>query len=223
MPWEIFRLSGLTMDKRPVDVYTKSGDIPGYSAEIMLFPDYGVGATIMVSGEDAYTPTVDLMDTVSATLIPIMDKLAREQANETYSGTYTSGSGNATASLTIQVDDGPGLKIREWTNLNKSILETLGGYKGIPLWELDARIYPIGQDNRWRLQLEHVRDHVGKIPSLPSQLCRPWFQVDQFRYAGYAIDEFTFVVEDGAVKSVCNQGLRAMLRKLGSGAGGIKV
>ena len=223
MPWEIFRLSGLTKDKRAVDVYTKSGDIPGYSAEIMLFPDYGVGATIMVSGEDAYTPTVDLMDTVSTAIIPIMDILAREQANGTYSGTYTSGSGNTTASLTLQVDNGPGLKIHEWTNLNKSILKTLGDYKGIPLSKLDARIYPVGQDDRWRLQLEHVRDDEEQNPSLPSQMCRPWFQVDQFRYAGYPIDEFIFVMEDGAAKSVRNEGLRALLYKLSSGEAGIKV
>lgn len=213
MPWEIFRLTGVTTDGHPVDVYSKSGDIPGYSAEVMLFPDYGIGATILVSGADAYTPTVDLMDVVAAAVIPAADKLAREQADKVYAGTYIDNANGTAAKLTLKVDDGPGLKISEWTNMNKSILNTIAGYKGIPLPNLDARIYPIGEDGRWRLQLENIKDSREKNPSKPSQMCRPWFQVDQYRYAGNAIDEFVFTMEDGAVVAVENDGLRVTLRK----------
>lgn len=216
MPWEIFRLSNLTTDGRPIDMYTKSGDLPGYSAYIVLLPDYKVGATIMVSGEKAYAASVSLLDIVTTTLVPALDKLARDQAKKLYAGRYVKrGDGTANssnASLSLVIDDGPGIKVEEWTNNGKSILDTVASNHGTTASKLDARLYPIGSENRWRLASETV-DSVDGYPSMPSRACKAWFQVDQLRYATLPVDEFDFVMEDRAVVGVRNLGLRAELEK----------
>lgn len=55
-PWEIFRLAHLTPDGRPIDVYTKSGSMPGWASYVFLVPEYNIGGTIMVAAVDANSP-----------------------------------------------------------------------------------------------------------------------------------------------------------------------
>lgn len=219
MPWEIFRLQNLTSDGRTVDVYAKSGDLPGYSAEVLLFPDFNISATILVAGTDAYTPTVALMEIVIAELVPMMDAMARDQARHLYAGTYKGTAGGrhgSLAALELAMDDGPGLVITSWTSGGKSILDTLSVLKGFAPGGIQARLYPIGEAGRWRMQVESVSSATGKEQdaSVLADMCRPWFQVDQMRYAGYAVDEFDFGIADGVVQRVTNSGLRMILAKV---------
>jgi hypothetical protein len=51
MPWEIFRLTHLTLQPRPIDVYAKSGSLPGYAAYVALVPGYEVGITVNTAGD----------------------------------------------------------------------------------------------------------------------------------------------------------------------------
>lgn len=219
MPWEIFRLQNLTSDGRTVDVYTKSGDLPGYSAEVLLFPDYGISATILVAGTDAYTPTVALMEIAIAELVSMLDAMSREQARHLYAGTYRGAAGGRNGSLAeleLAVDDGPGIVITSWTSGGKSILDTLSAFKGFAPGDMEARLYPIGEGGRWRMQVETVSSATGKEQraSVLADVCRPWFQVDQMRYAGFAADEFDFDLAGGIVQRVTNSGLRMILAKV---------
>lgn len=38
-PWEMYRTSGLTVDGRVIDLYTKSGDLAQYTSVLGLVPD----------------------------------------------------------------------------------------------------------------------------------------------------------------------------------------
>jgi hypothetical protein len=218
MPWEIFRLANLTEDGRPVDIYSKSGGIPGYEAYILLLPDYQIGATLLVSGKDTSVATSVLLDTLVSNLVPSLDALTKDQAKREYAGSYSVGTGvnvsaSSNASLELKVDSGPGLKIAEWVNNGESILHTLAVQQGLEdEGELDARLYPIGDEDRWRLGLESKRKTRG-IPSLISEACHNWFLVDHMRYARKPVDEFVFEFENGRVQSVCNTGIRSCLSK----------
>ncbi|KAI9172555.1 Beta-lactamase-like protein [Paramyrothecium foliicola] len=215
MPWEIIRLSGLTPDGRPIDMYSKLGDMPGYSTMMFLLPDYKVGGTIIVSGYDTYSIVTQLTDIVASKLVPALDVLARTQA-KIYEGSYHShsdGSANTTqGTLELRLDEGPGLKIAKWTNNGKPILHTLGGVRGIEADKMDARLYPVDGGNKWRMAIEQVRPD-GLNPSLPSSACNSWLFVDMLRYAGKPVDEFDFDLREGVVIGVHNPGLRVTLKK----------
>lgn len=218
MPWEIYRVSHLTLDRRPVDVYTKSGGIPGYASMVLLLPEYDVGATILVSSDKEYDPSVVLVDVILETLIPQLESLAREQAEAKYAGSYVGGSQGANgtnstgATLTISVDDGPGLRITEWTNRGKSILDVLASDRNTARRNVEARLYPVGEGERWRVVVEGPAPE-GSSPDLPSGMCKAWFRVDGMRYASLSFEEFVFEVGEDGVTGVRNPGLRQSLTK----------
>lgn len=215
MPWEIMRVPNLTPDGRPIDVYTKSGGIPGYSSMMLLLPEYDVGGTILVSSDASDQPAVALTDILLESLIPSLEALAREQAESAYAGRYVGPSHNSTeteATLSLAVDDGPGVKITEWTNNGKSILDFLAGNENITPDGIDVRLYPVGDANRWRMAVVLAASDAGEA-SLADQRCWEWFQIDQMRYAKLPLDEFDFDVEGGVVIGVENLGLRQSLFK----------
>jgi hypothetical protein len=79
--------------------------------------------------------------------------------------------------------------------------------------KVDARIYPVGTDrSRWRVQFEYLP--IAENNSDWSSACMTWWKVDQFQYAGLAVDEFVFESSpDGSVNGVSNAGLRVQFRK----------
>jgi hypothetical protein len=208
-PWEIYRPSFLAPLPRPIDHYTKQGNIPGYAAIIILVPEFDTVVTIAVAGEDAYPASVDLFNAVQAELVPRLDGLARKEAFERYGGRYAQGN----SSLELVLDDGPGLKISKWSNLGKDMLFafdsiSFGGNRTM----LDARIYPIGSGERWRVIFEENGREGGE--TVTSTTCTTWDSVDQLRYAGLPCDELDFQVgEGGEIVGPGIPGLRAHLHK----------
>lgn len=205
MPWEIYRTTSLTPSARPVDVYTKSGDVGVYAAYIALIPEYDVGFTINAAGADAYITSRALLDEVTKIVVQGLDQLARSQAQSRYTGHYSRNND----SLILAIDDGPGLKIEKWISNGDSVL---GAWQQLRAGggRVDARIYPIGKDNRWRV----VFEAVGNTSASPfGDACYSWFQVDQFRYQGLPVDEIDFDIEDGRVKGLSVPGLRQTLAK----------
>ncbi|GAB1315591.1 hypothetical protein MFIFM68171_05801 [Madurella fahalii] len=222
MPWEIFRLTHLTPQPRSVDIYTKSGSLPGYAAYVALLPEYDVGMTVNTAGDDSSeTAAKWLLDTSVEALIPALEELARTQARIRYAGRYESatndGTSNSSMSLVLDIDDGPGLRVMEWTKGGKSVLDAIAAIVGIndDATILDVRAYPVGEDNRWRLVFETRRQNEEGRRSMFDLACETWFQVDNYRYAGLPIDELLFVVaDDGVVEGVRSLGLRGEARKL---------
>lgn len=214
-PWEIFRPTSLVSSGRPIDVYTKSGGLPGYNAYIAVIPEYEIGLSINVAGaaDKDYAIVREIFSAALQNLVPGLEALARAQAAAKYAGTYTSTAGNATSSLTLSVDGGPGLKIDEWTLLDNSVLEIIAmlhraeGAAGI-----DVRAYPVGAEDRWLLVVERVAGEEDT--SVYAGTCETWFTLDQMRFAGLPTDELDFVVEDGEVVGVASPGLRQNLAKV---------
>jgi hypothetical protein len=214
-PWEIYRPTFLTPEPRPIDHYTKEGDVSqnGYAAVIILVPEYNLGVSIVVGGDDAYDATLVLLNTVQAYMVPLMESLARNQAAEKYARRYVSKDPANHAALELVVDGGPGLSISHWTNLGKDMLASVesilfhGNGDGI-----DARIYPEEQEDKWRVTFEEPGE--GGPLTVLSTSCRTWEQVDQLRYAQLPTDEFDFEVTNGRVTHVTIPGLRTTLVKV---------
>ncbi|KAJ0423140.1 beta-lactamase/transpeptidase-like protein [Aspergillus carlsbadensis] len=213
-PWEIFRPTTLLdNDTRPIDHYTKSGDVPGFSSSyLVLVPEYNLGVTILGAGLDASTVVPLLLDTVQAVLIPALDQLAREQAVEQYVGIYTSTSGNESAALQLVVDSGPGLKVARWNKGDLDMLKSLavalfGGspHKALPA---DIRFYPTGLDHRWYVGFtEQTIGRTGEDDkhrgALRGSACMDWYRVDQFHYGKRRLDEVVFrMASDGTVEGL---------------------
>ncbi|CEJ95163.1 hypothetical protein VHEMI10660 [[Torrubiella] hemipterigena] len=218
-PWEIFRLSHLTPDNRPVDIYTKSGSLPGYASYLVLIPEFNIGGAINVSGDDGDDAAFDLLDAVTSIAVPALDSLARVQAKETYAGKYTGQcdglncTASDTSSLELVVDSGPGLHVVSWVNNGKSVLNILAANKGAKTMDIEARLYPVGDGDRWRLAVERKHHVGGDTIRRPSEACSMWFQIDKMRYASLPVDEFVFRLSEGNAISVTNPGLRAKLTK----------
>ena len=218
MPWEIYRVSHLTPDGRLVDVYTKSGGIPGYASMVLLLPEYDVGATILVSSDEEYEPSVVLVDVVLETLIPQLESLARGQAAARYAGSYFGasrdgyGTNSTGATLILSIDDGHGLRITEWTNNGKSILDVLASERSTKSGNIEARLYPVGEADRWHMIVEGPPSE-GSSSDLPSGMCKAWFRVDTMRYASLSFEEFVFQDGKDGVTGVLNPGLRQSLTK----------
>lgn len=211
-PWEIFRPTHLTLHPRPVDHYTKSGDVMGYAANLLLIPEFGLGLTAHVSGPDAYEPITSLIDVVQESLIPALDDLARTQAKQVYGGDYVAKYNDDPATLSLTIDEGPGLKIANWTNRGKDMLQSFHEINGMP----DARIYPSGKDDRWRVVFsEGGTESSTKTPSIVGDSCISWMQVDHGNYGQKPADAFDFELgEDGNVQGVTLPAFRVELMKV---------
>ncbi|KAL2862801.1 serine hydrolase domain-containing protein [Aspergillus lucknowensis] len=211
-PWEIFRPTTLTNGSRPIDHYTKSGDVPGFSSSyLVLVPEYNVGVSILGAGPDASTFVPLLLDTVQAALIPMLEEMARMQAAKEYTGQYEWKAGNESSVISLGVDDGPGLKVSGWTkgaiDMLKSFDVAMFGSISEDAVPPDVRLYPIGADDRWYVdfteQDKGPSSQRKKPGALRGSACMPWYRVDGFHYGKVRIDEVMFRRgEEGVVEGV---------------------
>ncbi|KAL2012232.1 hypothetical protein VTN00DRAFT_4950 [Thermoascus crustaceus] len=146
-PWEIFSFEEAEIG-RVVDLYTKQGDVESYSSVIALSPDHNVGFTILGAGG---TVTA-LSDVVAAAIIPSLNQAGKEQADKTFSGTYSltssssSSGGHINSSITITTDDGPGLKVDRWISNSTDMFTPMSlalGSQVLDSTDVSIRLYPL--------------------------------------------------------------------------------
>jgi hypothetical protein len=198
----------LAHSPRITEIYTKQGSIPGYGSFIAVIPEYNIGITINVAGEAAFLATRYLLDLVVQNIVPKLETLTRAQAEVKYAGEYGDGSGSDSR-MVVVVDDGPGLRIAEWTSNNVSMIQTWASMQGRDPATAEVRAYPVGEEDRWQVLLN------VEVPfALFEQACEQWIIVASFRYAGLPVDEISFVLKDGSVSGLRVPGLRQDLHRL---------
>ncbi|KAJ5504779.1 hypothetical protein N7463_007653 [Penicillium fimorum] len=208
-PWEILSIG----KKRPIDLYTKSGDIGVYSSVLALSVDHGVGFTILSAGNNTHSTVALASDLISAILIPALEQSAKDQAHQRFAGTYSLGASNS--SITITTDNGPGLVVTNWIN-NSDMLNAFMALNGISdPSQLSIRLYPTGLESPGRISFRAVVP-----PPLPSGIgpftssCITWVTVDSHVYGNVGIDEFVFNVDqNGNAVSVSPRALHTTLEK----------
>src|SRR5687767_10770000 len=117
-PWEIFRGDKLTSDDRIIDVYTKSGDMSLYHAYLALVPEYDLVISVLVGGlevsMDLYARSRILSAAVSAFVLA-MEQAAREEASSKSGQVGRYADNKTDSTLVLELDDGPGLRVTEFT------------------------------------------------------------------------------------------------------------
>ena len=245
--WEILRGDGLTSDARLVDVYTKSGDLGLYHALLGIVPDYDVVVSVLAAGAEV---TVDpyarsrLFSAVLRSLLPAVEEAGRGEAKDTFEGTYTQESSNA--SLVLSSDDGPGLLIESFSVRGFDVLSNINSYSLAALEsgvnpnpaKVEGRLYPSdrksgggGQSNgttttAWRAifdaKTDEQRAELDKELFWLDGSCETWFGADRSAYNFLSLSDFHVVQgANGDVLSIVNKAFNVTLTKVsGGGKGG---
>ncbi|PKS13384.1 hypothetical protein jhhlp_000155 [Lomentospora prolificans] len=224
-PWEIFRTKNLTTDGRIIDVYSKTGDLGPYHAIFALVPDYDLVFTLLTGGPEASNNdvvfgTAQLMQI----LLPALDLAAKEEAAKSLIGEYVDEETNST--ITLSVDDGPGLAVSNWVSRGVDVVESYGTLLGIgePVKlgaDVTVRLYNTGlsADNQsgWRavLHIGAAEDFLAvdeTMSFIPQVTCQTWFMFERTTYGFNSLDDFVFTVgEDGTVEEVTSRFYRTTM------------
>lgn len=211
MPWSVLRTENIKRPSgdRPLEVYSMIGSFAVYGAYIAFIPEYNVAFTVNIAGTGNDIALRTLLGHAIEQTVPALDELARKQAQQSFAGTYTGAGGNA---ITLSIDDGPGLKIDNWTVGGKSVLDAWMGLSedAVGADSVEARAYPRGpEDNTWQIGFQA---YGIQETSLFQGYCQTWFNFDKFRYAGLSVDELVFKLgKTGKVQGVEVPGLRTKM------------
>lgn len=165
-PWEIFRSDKVTQDGRIIDFYTKNGLLGLYSSHLVLVPDYDLVLTVMTAGPGPLSSAY--ANRVTSAFLPVVETIGKEEARAIYAGNYKSGN----SSLTLAVDDGPGLKVTSWFNNGVNVLRadfsSLLGATASLTPGISVRMYStnVVTNNPKRRSFRAVVDFSGADPSI---------------------------------------------------------
>lgn len=215
-PWEIYQ--ALETNKTTW-MYTKSGDLGKYSAYLVLLPDYDAGFTILVAGESASSVSRVLADVAAAVFVPAFEVAAKTEATENLVGEYmgsfsnNTGGDNDTFEIALEVDDGPGLNMVNYTVNGVDMRDAFAQLYKVKRNELQMRLYPSELTspgpNETQLQgfrmIRYRPSSVVKTPQgavFSSSRCQEWYNVGGYTSRNSyglqgGLDEFAFVVPKG--------------------------
>ena len=203
-PWEIVRIP----TDRNVWMYTKGGHVGSYTSEIILIPEYNIGATVLTAGV-AVSQDVDLLANLFAEIIaPVLEDASKEEASAIYVGLYQLPGSNS--SITIETDSFPGLLISNFTYNDTDAIQLIGELVGSGTDGIELRLWPttltthkdrgtdVPSETSWRVV-------VQKLPVVPAGPflgnCISWLQTAAFTYAGVGIDEMVFELNSNGTKA----------------------
>ncbi|KAK2805618.1 hypothetical protein FQN50_006134 [Emmonsiellopsis sp. PD_5] len=154
-PWEIQRTTNLTPDHpHTIDLYAKSGGANGYVSQLSIVDQYGVGFVTLTAGPPGSVSILN--DALIGGLMPAIEQETRDQAQK-YLGNFTSGArtssdsasdqSDAPITLSLSMDEKPGLKLDALTRNGSSIMDGITGMFSqiLPMMGIlntDFRVYP---------------------------------------------------------------------------------
>lgn len=222
--WEIYRSDNLTADKRLIEVYTKSGDVGNYHANLCLVPDYGIVMAILVAGNETTSNTAEqIMSQAVTRLLPAFEVAGRQEAEQSFAGTYRDNQTNST--LVLSLDDDPGLAVSNWTMRGVDVPSNYQNYALLGTLPADTpvtvRLYPTNlqcaSQQSWRAVFEV--GNAADNEALDSTLfwsrgsCSTWDALDRLVYQYKALDEIVFMLNNGSARSAMARGFQLELEK----------
>jgi hypothetical protein len=185
-------------------MYTKGGHYGQYTSEIVLLPDWGMGYSVLASGVEVSLAVDTVANIVAEIVVGALDEAAAEEANVTYAGRYE----NDGDVMVLEVDDGPGLLVSEWTWNGTDALALYAMLNGAE--NATMRLWPTTLTSPGKVGF---RSYVQKLPVVLNPYpvlgnCISWLTTDQLVYGGVGLDDFVMEVEDGKAKAVQARGLR---------------
>lgn len=222
-PWEIWTTSTLLDSGVPVSIYTKSGDLGLYTNVLLLIPDYNLVISILTAGAEAagtFQFPSQVISPVIQALIPALEKANKEHAAAIFAGVYIDEETNST--LTLSVDDGPGLSLTNYTVRGFDVLSHIPSYgvgSKIQAFNVSGRVFPTnireGDQWSWRaVYKNHDEPDVGDKLVYPDGDCQTWGLIDRKTYNYLALDDFTITIaEDGSAESISPRPFGVTLKK----------
>ncbi|KAI1274718.1 beta-lactamase/transpeptidase-like protein [Xylaria sp. FL0933] len=227
-PWGVRRLPFLQNSTYQfATTYNKLGSIGKYSALLAIIPDFDIGFTVAAAGDLPAGLVTDIADALSNTYLPTLHAIARNQANITYAGVYTSDTANS--SLTISVDeDHPGLGVGPWVSNGVNMMGlsvALAGNISANYWgdmQPSVRLYPSGlwdplANGGRRVGFKATFEDIS-LPGVANPYttdCSTWVTVSGIAYGSQPLDEFIFEFDGNeTVVAVENAALRNRLVKV---------
>jgi len=223
-PWGVRRVTvPYANGKRVVDAFNKAGRIGYYASLLVLLPDYDVGFSVLIAGDDIPGNTnFNLADILGAQLVPALEAAAREQAEATFSGDYVDEAGRSWLRLTTQADR-PGLGVENWVS-NMTDMQTIavvmqGGYAPVAP---SVRLYPTGletvrADGSRKVAFKAVFEDLNlpaRTGAMFSTDCGTWVSFTGVTYGTLPLDQFVFEVDArGSVLSIESLGLRSVMKR----------
>ncbi len=192
-PWEIFQTDRILKDsKRTVRFITKSGGLPGYFSIIILIPEYELGITILVAGNQNLLSKI--REVVTIALVRAAEELAIRQLKEHYTGTYASTKAALNSSITIEADS-RGLIIKRWISNSTDVLKSKS-FQMVAPENFTPQLVPtllyrdfeqqVGEE--WRILLTSERSEDGG--KIWDDFCIA--DIDSPVYAGVPLNEVVF-------------------------------
>ena len=232
-PWEILRiLQPLT--NRVTDLYAKEGDALGYSAYLVLIPDYGAGFSIMIAGNGTTaTANTVVADTLTNALVPALEAQAAKESLLKFGGTYVSNSTTLNSSITLSVNSengASGLIVESWISNSTSMFTYLVAKAGDEISLFPTNLQTPASSNPFTIapgsgpaRKIAFRGTFGTavyskdVGPFTDQLTNDasWADVDAFEVDGQSLDLFIFDVDDnGMTTSVTPAVTKAALRRV---------
>ena len=231
-PWEILRGHRLTSDGRVVDVYTKTGDLGLYHADLSLVPDYGLVISY-ISGGPELSADDNIRDIVNSDIVKAFvaaaEEVGKEEAkNSGYSGTFTDA--DSKSSITLEFDNGPGLSIAAFTVRGIDYIKYYDSYSLSPPSgtspKVRGRIYPtdltaaangntqVAWRAIWDKLSEKEETALNKDLFYYTGNCNSWFFLDNVSYDLKTLAGFVFNLDSkGNVVSIVNPAFNVTMTK----------
>ncbi len=177
----------------------------------------------MTAGSNSNVANI-VSETILQTIIPALEKAAKEEVARNMTGRYSSHVGNS--SIVLNLDDGPGLLIESWISKGSDLLKTIQTYASATNGgEIQAvRLYPTdlietycgGSRVGYRAVFESAPPKM-KVRRVIDQSLSMWQQVDQTIYGNVGADEFVFEFDAwGTAIAVEPRVLRTTLKRQSS-------
>ncbi|KAI1738258.1 beta-lactamase/transpeptidase-like protein [Xylaria scruposa] len=227
-PWGYRRIPlgppGSGLANRIVDSYNKAGSINMYASLLVLLPDYDVGFDALLAGGWPGNANWNMADTIGPILLPALEAVAREQADEMFAGTY-SAEGGLNSSLTLSTDpENPGIGVDRWISNGTDMISVAIQYTlNYNVTGPSIRLFPTGLESggtggsakkmAFKAMIENTdsADHSDKMFSTN---CGTWVSQTAVVYADYPLDQFVFTMGgDGKAESVVPLALRTSLSR----------
>ncbi|KAJ4982729.1 beta-lactamase [Stagonosporopsis vannaccii] len=192
IPWEIYHTDRvLEESRRTVRFITKGGGLPGYTSIIIAAPEYDLGFTMLVAGNQNL---LSKLQNIVTSFVRSAEKVAIRQLNDRYAGTYVSSNPNLNSSVTL-VADQRGLIVTRFISNSSDILATGSINHWIPqngfAQLIPTLLYRNAQDQKgeeWRLQ--PVEDRSPGEREIWDDYCIT--DVEGPLYAAVPINSFVF-------------------------------
>jgi hypothetical protein len=184
-------------------LYTKSGDIGGYNAEIILSPDHDLGIVVYAAGLNNSATGASTFWTINEfttqTWIPAAEAAARELAATNYAGTFASQDGLNSSVSFAMIPDYQGLRVTQLIYNNTDFLQVLATEFGIAGMSIQYMNLQDDGQLAFRGIFQKPREQ-GPYKVFRRDCNAYWTEVDGIKYGNEGLDEFIITV-DGSGKA----------------------